>query len=652
MTDANFSVFLSNPIEYKSGVQAGFLLFPHSDENPEGWGEPFSAPDGSPIEPGTVGGPNANRLIGWDAKEGRWHNRRSNQFQCAGTIDWKGPWKTPKKTKRYVVSWNGPPQRYWNAGGTFVYDGNNLNHEVYMDGRIIAVAPLPVLGAALAKTVINGITKWYITVVCKDGEQDVGFSKPFGSYVTREKMTDEVRVGMQKLAETTYPEGWVNVGAFSCGDFAVPPETPWFFNELGTEARTMRRAMKEHTNEASEALTEMTFHECRFSCLPSTNIGSFIKEEPSDLNTFTWTETIERLGVEWLDPIGAARYGGTPHNWHEDHLLCNESMTGRTKVAVDWDLGTSKWVYGWITSACYRNQWQFWTKGTDPANSSDYAGEAYPPDEPPAPGDHTPSVWVGCSEVVKFVIGNKFASPYLEMIIGWGRAGSKSAMISGIEDSEDPYLYFWDSLDVHLHFVDLRDYVMAGYVHYDQLMLNDDDTVAWAYEKVEYGGHQIEQPYAEGKMFMRWQSDTTTFFSWFQLIGWTREQMEDWPETDYEFENQVTTYDMRWSNANVGEALWEPDFRSFYTDGDNLWTKEGVENTYFRRHGPSGLLYHVDRCPRDGVYGSTEKGQHMVCYRFLDVNSLSMATAQLLEPEGDIGAIVGGGDQFTPGGVV
>ena len=134
------------------------------------------------------------------------------------------------------------------------------------------------------------------------------------------------------------------------------------------------------------------------------------------------------------------------------------------------------------------------------------------------------------------------------------------------------------------------------------------------------------------------------------MLGWTRTQMQSWPTSDYTLTNIVTTYDMRWSDANVAEALWKPDFRTFYL-GTAPWISTGVDNTYWRRWGPSGLLCHPTRCHRDGVYGSTGKGQHLVAYQFYNVNTATMDTAQSMEPDGDLGAIAGG-TQFWPGGIV
>jgi len=657
MSAENFSAVLMNPIKYKDGIGAGFIVFPHSDAVPEGWGEPYFADDGSPIEPGTEGGPNPNRLVGYvDAVWKRFKNKR---YQAVGNIDWRGPWKSLDMKKRLILTWNGPTARYWNPQGAFIYDGNPDAHEIYRDGKVLVVAPYPVLGAALtqhtdAKTQETVQT---LVVLCKNGMlEEVYVKRPWPSPVIRENMTDAVRETMKLLKDEQNPNGWMLIATSYELEGSYAPDAPWFFNEEGTMAKTIKRSERIYTDELGEERTEDKYVEVTMTYTPSVNNALFYDTDESGQNTITYWQTCDRFSDRiWYDPDG--------HKWSEDGTNFTIFTRGTVRVAVDWDTDAYDWVYGFLDVDCGRTGSQYWTVGVDgagepnPKNTGSHVGYRYPPSDVPFIDDHTEQVWLGAKENVYLLVGPDSANPDLKFYLGWGLIGSKSMMFGGSPQDQDWTFAFWDSIDVHLHHLDLRSKLIVGYVRYDSYHYDDAVTQVYYYnEKMEIYGNDFNVPVQTGSVIARNTSAQENLVNGDAGVGWTRAQKDAWASVNVAQEIVCSTFQNRWSTINDDHALWEPDFKSFYYMG--FWqpagaAEFGVENTFFRRRELNDYLIHPDRCYREGVFATNEENQTLFSFKYvaLDDKGATQNIATHLYPEGDLGALVSG-DQYHQGGPV
>lgn len=138
----------------------------------------------------------------------------------AGNIDWKGPNRNGQTT---VLTWEGPPTRY--------FPGGQFTPNVYRNGEIFAVAPHLVLGAAIHR---DATGRQWLVVICKDGMRDVVYRRP-----------DRKSNSPTLYDPVTNPEGWQVIGDFAhASPTFEEADTPWFFNESGNEAQTMRRGYK------------------------------------------------------------------------------------------------------------------------------------------------------------------------------------------------------------------------------------------------------------------------------------------------------------------------------------------------------------------------------------------------------------------------
>jgi hypothetical protein len=137
----------------------------------------------------------------------------------AGNIDWKGAYIGDQPTK--VLSWKGPRGRYFGTSN------DRLGVEIYQHGRLWAVTPGLVLGAAITKDASG--QEWLIAI-CQDGSTDVVYRRP-NTESTSAALYDPVAA----------PEGWQQIANFTQDPtLYFPADSPWFFNGDGTEAQTMR----------------------------------------------------------------------------------------------------------------------------------------------------------------------------------------------------------------------------------------------------------------------------------------------------------------------------------------------------------------------------------------------------------------------------
>jgi hypothetical protein len=267
----------SRVIEYSAPPNNGFYTFPHNDDHPQGWGKPFVGPKGEPIEhPGTpvsAGGTDPIwALVYRDNGEPvkppndpvkEWQVKREPGNWLYGNIDWRGPIPEGNSPwKREKLSYFGPNTRYFSSPN-FVYGSDDKHHEIYQNGQYLAIAPKPVLGAAIMVwfNPDTGQEEKYLIVVCRDDTGDVIYSRLKPDLVSLGSMTPALRSEMMRIANPpSYPEGWVwvtGVGRqIDAGEEALSPSTPWFFSSDGMEAQCMREMEKSHNN-GVETVTEV-----------------------------------------------------------------------------------------------------------------------------------------------------------------------------------------------------------------------------------------------------------------------------------------------------------------------------------------------------------------------------------------------------------
>ncbi|WP_148665420.1 hypothetical protein [Sulfurifustis variabilis] len=148
----------------------------------------------------------------------------------AGTVDWKGWYVDGKPTK--VLSWVGPSSRYFPDVDDFwskTYS-SEFSPQIFRAGRIHAVAPKAVLGAAVYS---DAEGKDWIVAVTQDGHADVVYRRPNRSSNSDALQSEDV------------PAGWEEIGRLDNNAegtrITLPADVPWFFNGPGTEAQTMRK---------------------------------------------------------------------------------------------------------------------------------------------------------------------------------------------------------------------------------------------------------------------------------------------------------------------------------------------------------------------------------------------------------------------------
>lgn len=662
MSDPIFSAALIEPVKYTTGVEAGFIVFPHSEDQPLGWGEPYLDSNGQPIWPGTPStaeepAPNVNRGVGWHSGEGGWKLRRSPYWQVAGAIDWWGPWRDSKQTKRRVLSWNGPNGRYFNPGN-FAYEGNYRNQEIYTDGKVLDIAPYPVLGAALTtwdKPKQDGTgtsPEMLLLVIVKNADTDEAYYKVVGQAMPYEALTDDIRTNLSKLQSDRNPNGWVLCGTFKAPGDALPADTPWFFSMDGTKARAMRRVTKDFTNEYGEEKSQTALIELLFIFRQDTKGCNF--DYSDEDRKFTYSEFATKTQPLWTDAV-ADQYG-LYHDWQEDVIEAYYRCTGRLKVAVDWSITDNNWRYAWFDVLSTRTNLQYWTTGVDDplmnhSNHGSHTGKRYPPSSIPQPGDHTENAWFGVREACRLLMGTDEYNPTLAFTLGSGYASTKQFANTGnFNLSEDPYLYFWDSVDVFLHHFDLRSFLIVGRIRYDAIIIPQDGpqlgTMKYYHEILEWGAVDPTIPWGEESFFSRYTSAMGSTSS--DFFSWTREAMEAAPPT-YDLSWTVTDYQAERGTANDGGAIFLPTFHS-YTHGGIL--SQNTENPHLLRFQVNDYFLHPTHCYRGGQYSSAENNTQLIAYTYHDDNTNTMQQANRLYPAGDLSAVCRGGTQFQGGGVL
>lgn len=641
------------PTKYNPGVRTGFILLPH-DEGAEGWGEPFFDEEGNPIIPGTLGGPNQRILLG--QKEDAWKTLRSRHQQAAGNIDWVGPeYEVGSEKVRNVVTVNGPTSRYWNLGEKFAYDSSESNKEIYQSGRVVGVAPHPVMGACLRKN--EGVT-WLIAM-CKVGEIDVAYAREVVGLVALEKL-DLARTAMQALASELNPKGWREIGrAVKVSPTSYPPEVPWFFDCNAKEGRTARRKAHTFDDGGGNSLTQSVWERIKvYITIGSNNspIAQF-SEEHNIGDGIMYRETHTKAHPVW-DADGPDPYGLT-HTWQEDQKKLDILQQGEIWMADEYDYKTSRWLslYWKVFNQRYHNQ--YWSYGIDPSpfngndgqNHSNAGSHSSPftPSlvaDPPYPGDHSEAQWLGVIERTYLSIRHN-DTELIKFYTGWGNSGSRSMMNGQPWDPSDPYLYFWDSFDVWIHFADIRHGWISGYVKLDQMVLEGYGATYTA-ENLEWAGRGVDILFEDGADSERFMRNTLPGSSEVGMVlGNDYTEMVMWDET-YNVTIDRLSFDGTQSDANATGSLAQPHWKSYYRHDRVV----DSESSAWARRGIDSLLGHASRCHRDGLFLTTYKEETLILYQYQDEVSLGTKWASRMWPEGSFTALVPQGNYYIPGGVV
>lgn len=645
------------PIKYKAGPKCGFILFPHSDSVPEGWGDPTEDEFGTPIVPGTEGGPNPCRLLAYSQDGETWKSYRSPAWQVAGPIDWKGPLTDPTNTtsKRYVISYWGPNTRHFNFG-QFEYGSDAKHQEIYMLGMLLAIAPLPVLGAARREFtytrtvagVTETVTEEWLVVMLRSGTMDECWARPMPIPMRYEAVTDEIRFNMMQGQSDTYPDGWVMLGAFPQQLNAYAPETPWFFNESCTEARTVRRTSKTFDDGSGVEVTEDVFIEYMVRITLSevfknalfTNLGL----DPT--HRFDYLERTEKYRQSWL-------YNDDPdEEWQEDIIETRVTCDGKMLVAVDYD--GDQLLRGFIEQDATRAFYQYWMLGVGANNSGRVDGEMVPRTEAgilinPLPGEHRTGPWITAIDyMILHVLNVATNTPVMRHYIQYIAAMSQTMFSTGIDDNADRILYFWEGLFSYLHFLDMREPMLVGasdgvsnyyggYPNYHHADLTYREWMQGDSSNHPYVGTDRQHAFS---MYMESMADNLVWWAW------DRTEMLSWPTTISQTVSRIT-YRGGWLDPNAGEALYQP----YFWDNMRAWYQNLEMAPKLRIWPLDHMLGGPNTYKENGVFGVDEKGNCLAHYEYEDPETAEPMIASGLLPDGNLAEAMSYGDKFSPGGV-
>jgi hypothetical protein len=330
------------PLTYDAPLTKGFICFPHHNQSfPQGFGSPWkNAETGATIFPGTPGGPMPNVLLYQSRRDWKWKRKVGPSVQGVGPIDWWGPVKKPEiPTIRYILSYWGPASRHF-ADGLFVYGSDPKHNEIYYEGRIAAIAPYPVTGACLQLVAGSTTRRWIVAVVWTGTLERVVRIELKTLYVAT-AITNETRLALKKMYDAEKaPDGWRFVADIYGPDYAnARPETPWFFNKSGTEARAIRRRQLLFDSGGGAGSSEEIRNE-QFRLVVDTTTGSesaagnAVTNKEYAPDAYVYNEDVKKHKEEnWVSPPDS--FGDT-HLWEEQWCQILITQTGRQPIAVDF----------------------------------------------------------------------------------------------------------------------------------------------------------------------------------------------------------------------------------------------------------------------------------------------------------------------------
>lgn len=234
-----------------------FLTKPTNDSD-KGWGFPLVDENGVRLPLGTLDGDKQIKSLLY---ERNWRRGDNPGNQVYGNIDWRGPVIDENTGERLRLTYNGPAMRYF-ADGVFNYDQSPVSKEIYCKGGYYAIAPKPVLGAALRS--IDDVL--YIFALCKDNSADVLYVRKAPESPVYGTLSLDQIIAMQGVYDHATGEGWRILTRIERQTIDHPPEqeeealeatTPWFFNESCTQAACMRDVLVTFTDANAEEYQEL-----------------------------------------------------------------------------------------------------------------------------------------------------------------------------------------------------------------------------------------------------------------------------------------------------------------------------------------------------------------------------------------------------------
>jgi hypothetical protein len=544
---------------------AGIMSHPHDDSAPDGWGDPFNTETGSR----TPGGPNSNAQFA--DYQGSLKASYSPARQGYGNLDWYND--------NTIITFWGPPSRYW-GHKVFQYGTEDKHWEVYSQGKIIAVAPDPVLGAAkYTASVYNNETATfdnvdYLVVICKGLAADYAYKRPWPtSGVAVDQMDQATRSAMQMYVGNTAPGGWVQIGSivWSTVTGMSAPDSPYFFSKTGNKAVSMRRIDKEFNNNKA-TVTEDAYTEIEVDFNPPATSASFTDNGLliGDYSPFPleYTEaTVKTHAPDYTDPDG--------HKWRKDNIQIDMSHYGSMVIAADYVGDTKVQLKYWI--AGYENFSQYWVIGIDgtgdptPWNTGELTGYG---SGPPVEDDGRPSQWLGAGVDSYFrwdkvqEDGSIDDAEYYQLHVTRVNAGPLWEWLEQPEDPANPFFYFWGRYTRQIHWMDIR----HGYYSFSQ---KEDRWLVYSTTSMNRTELDIEyvvyDPFAaDGYTLIHQNTHDPEFYhssltgdGTIRMAGWDHATMMTWPENFTE-NHTVLNYTGEESHFNDGEAVYAPDQRTFW----------------------------------------------------------------------------------------
>lgn len=542
----------------------GIYVTPWDNANPSGWGEPRKTPEGEPIIPGTPGGPLPHNYI--DLK-GDVIN--STSFQRSGNITWIGDWVNPADHERgsIVLSYAGPSARYF-ADPKFRYGDSPDHNQIYQNGGVLCVAPGPVLGACLRTLGYTDPTTGlvsqvkHIIVSCLSGSGAVFYKKPVGG-ITRSIVLSDEYVATQKAIYSAdkNPKGWVTMGTTSGSPGEYPHETPWFFNEAGTEAMCMRRKSLTFNNGGSDVTEDVCLRYVATLSETTVNAHSVANYNPM------------RYDERWNKVRGFFTYYDhtydTDRNHQEDWLELTLNLEGKQEVMCDY-VGNER-VVGLMNCWVGRvlNQYSTYNYGPEtntytppgpfaPRDNPQYPipWDASPPPYLPTQRSHYETLWV--SETARFVLEVYVgALKTLTLALYSGESGTSDEYTGGTRKEWNPYLYYIRNEQRQVcGMADFRFNILHALTETEERIVRGSTFTNY---KNESTIHTASNPKGR-KLYTHTSTgpDVTEY-------GWPESTLRALTPTDFNTTITRTTYDGSWPADNATGAVRMPGSRTGYS---------------------------------------------------------------------------------------
>lgn len=652
-----FSPF-SSITKYVSPDGKGVYVKPSSGFAPGGWGEPRRAEDGTPIIPGTPGGPLPYTLIA--ERAGVFKATSTKYRQVSGNISWWGPYRDAAKPEkgRFALSYLGPKLRYFREID-FNYGSSPSHNEIYYLGNYAAVAPGPVTGACLRTApYIDSVTgqtvqgTYIYAAVYRNGQDEFYRKRWDFSIIPPYVMTDELRVAaMRSYDAVQRPFGWQLIGTFARpGDTYFGPETPWFFNEAGTEAAHVRRKRFSFDNGTTEFVEENVMERL----VATVNNTSVSVQNIGNAPPMIYTEEITKTHPFFTLPDIL----GYPHDWQEDHVKVVVNLTGEQFVFGDYIDGVLQW--GKIRYEMQRRQVGYYTKGVDPASYDitylgqtknisnrnlrvgprqhnffeyNYTDTAYVPEE----GDHEFTIWIGHQELIRLYVGPA-ADPERDYIdLHYFNNGTSDEWEGNPRQDTSPYLFFYQF-----------------YTRYPRGLFDMRKLAFLSQDQHKYGLYQTVP--REASVTHKFKDTlytaantsgadyTAVNQSSFAYVdyGWPVADVDTWAQTIFVTLTRET-YEGKWPDDNHAAEIQVPGNKTFYYLQSNDDIRKSWPTIDELLHGAA------NQCLGNGVI--TDQGT--ICFS-VEVPSVENPGVTVLvsdhKPAGAPASIVGFGDKFYPVG--